>query len=183
MSRLRPFEHWGAWVWIPLEAGISVCAFILCVGSAALRRADPPSKESCQMYIGLRNWKTSQGPKGCRAIEREREREKGRESCSSSHCPSARCVSVANAVCKSANIFWNSGLNMKKSKWDGRAIAQAVNRWLPTAAARVQIRVQSCGICGGQSDAGATSASLPIFIPPISSQSPSLSPGAGTIGQ
>jgi hypothetical protein len=28
----------------------------------------------------------------------------------------------------------------------GRAIAQAVSRWLPTAAARVQNRVWSCGI-------------------------------------
>jgi hypothetical protein len=28
----------------------------------------------------------------------------------------------------------------------GRAIAQAVSRWLPTAAARVQTRVWSCGI-------------------------------------
>jgi hypothetical protein len=31
------------------------------------------------------------------------------------------------------------------------AIAQAVSRWLPTAAARVRARVRSCGICGGQS--------------------------------
>jgi hypothetical protein len=37
----------------------------------------------------------------------------------------------------------------------GRAIAQAVNRWLPTAAARVQTQVWSSGICGGQSGAGA----------------------------
>jgi hypothetical protein len=28
----------------------------------------------------------------------------------------------------------------------GNAIAQAVSRWLPTAAARVQTRVWSCGI-------------------------------------
>jgi hypothetical protein len=32
-----------------------------------------------------------------------------------------------------------------------RAIAQAVSRWLPTAAARAQTRGWSCGICGGQS--------------------------------
>jgi hypothetical protein len=37
----------------------------------------------------------------------------------------------------------------------GRAIAQAVSRWLPTAAARVQSQVRSCGICGGQSGTGA----------------------------
>jgi hypothetical protein len=32
----------------------------------------------------------------------------------------------------------------------GRAIAQAVSRWLPTAASRVRARVWSSGICGGQ---------------------------------
>jgi hypothetical protein len=37
----------------------------------------------------------------------------------------------------------------------GRAIAQAVSRWLPTAAAQVRARVWSSGICGGQSGAGA----------------------------
>jgi hypothetical protein len=33
----------------------------------------------------------------------------------------------------------------------GRAIAQAVSRQLPTAAARVQAQIRSCGICGAQS--------------------------------
>jgi hypothetical protein len=37
----------------------------------------------------------------------------------------------------------------------GRAIAQAVSRWLPTAAARVRSQVRSCGTCGGQSGTGA----------------------------
>jgi hypothetical protein len=37
----------------------------------------------------------------------------------------------------------------------GRAIAQEVSRWLPTAAARVRARIKSCGICGGQSGTGA----------------------------
>jgi hypothetical protein len=37
----------------------------------------------------------------------------------------------------------------------GRAIAQAVSRWLPATAARVRARVWSSGICGGQSGAGA----------------------------
>jgi hypothetical protein len=32
----------------------------------------------------------------------------------------------------------------------GRAIAQAVSRWLPIAAVRVRARVWSYGICGGQ---------------------------------
>jgi hypothetical protein len=58
-----------------------------------------------------------------------------------------------------------------------RTIAQAVSRWLPTAAARVRSRVSS-GICGGQSGAGAGSLRvlrfpLPIFIPPIAQKSPS----------
>jgi hypothetical protein len=37
----------------------------------------------------------------------------------------------------------------------GRAIAEAVSRWLPTEATRVQSRVWSSGICGGQSGVGA----------------------------
>jgi hypothetical protein len=37
-------------------------------------------------------------------------------------------------------------------RWpQGRAIAQVVSRWLPTAAARVRSQVRSCGICGGHS--------------------------------
>jgi hypothetical protein len=53
----------------------------------------------------------------------------------------------------------------------GRAIAQAVNRWLPTAAARVRSQAKWCGICGGQSAIGADflrvlQFPLPIFIPP-----------------
>jgi hypothetical protein len=52
------------------------------------------------------------------------------------------------------------------------AIALAVSRWLPTAAARVW----SSGICGGQSGAGAgfpraLRFPLPIFIPPNSPSS------------
>jgi hypothetical protein len=58
----------------------------------------------------------------------------------------------------------------------GRSIAQAVSRWLPTAAARVLARVWSSGICGGQSGAGAgflrvLRFPLPIFIPPNSPSS------------
>jgi hypothetical protein len=48
-----------SWVRIPIEAWMSVCLYcvcaVLCVGSAALRRTDPPSKESYRLCIGLRN--------------------------------------------------------------------------------------------------------------------------------
>jgi hypothetical protein len=57
----------------------------------------------------------------------------------------------------------------------GRAVAQAVSRWLPTAAARVRVRA-ACGVCGEQSDTGAgflrvLRFSLPVIIPPISPSS------------
>jgi hypothetical protein len=56
----------------------------------------------------------------------------------------------------------------------GRAVAQAVSRWLPIAAARVRLRA-ACGVCGGQSgiEAGFLRVlrfPLPI-IPPISPSS------------
>jgi hypothetical protein len=56
-----------------------------------------------------------------------------------------------------------------------RAIAQAVSRWLPNAAARVRIRA-ACGFCGRQSGTGASILRvlrfpLPIIIPPISPSS------------
>jgi hypothetical protein len=38
--------------------------------------------------------------------------------------------------------------------YNGRVVARAVIRQLPTAAARVLARVRSCGICGGQSGTG-----------------------------
>jgi hypothetical protein len=57
----------------------------------------------------------------------------------------------------------------------GRAVAQAVSRWLPTAVARVRVGA-ACGICGGQSGTGAGFLRvfrflLPIIIPPISPSS------------
>jgi ribosomal protein S14 len=56
----------------------------------------------------------------------------------------------------------------------GRAVAQSVSRWLPTAAARVRVRA-ACGVCGRQSGIGAgflrvLRFPLPI-IPPISPSS------------
>jgi hypothetical protein len=60
---------------------------------------------------------------------------------------------------------------------DGRALAQAVSRWLPTAAARVRARVWSSGEqSGAGSGAGAgflrvLRFPLPIFIPPTSPSS------------
>jgi hypothetical protein len=61
--------------------------------------------------------------------------------------------------------------NVNNISTDGRAVARAVSRWLPTAAARVRIRA-ACGVCGGQSGTGAGFLQvlrfpLPI-IPPIS---------------
>jgi hypothetical protein len=60
----------------------------------------------------------------------------------------------------------------------GRAIAQAVSRWLPTAAARVRSQVRSCGISCGRSGTGAgflrvLPFPLPTFIPPNAPQSSS----------
>jgi hypothetical protein len=83
----------------------------------------------------------------------------------------ARCVShnVWGSLCSCIQDIWYSS---------GRDIAPAVSRWLPTAASWVRARVWSCGICGGQSGAGAgflriLRFPLPIFIPPIAPQSPS----------
>jgi hypothetical protein len=64
----------GIVVWIPLKALMSVCLYSVLYCSvyvAALRLADPQSKESYRLCIGLRNWKSGQGPTyGCRAIDR-----------------------------------------------------------------------------------------------------------------
>jgi hypothetical protein len=38
-------------------------------------------------------------------------------SCSSSHCPTARCVSAANSVCNFVDIFTNSYLSLESLVW------------------------------------------------------------------
>jgi hypothetical protein len=70
-------------------------------------------------------------------------------------------------------------VNTVHKKRDGRIIAQAVGRRLPTAAAQVQAQVKSCGICGGQSGFGfSRQFSFYRLLP-----THHLSSGAGTIGQ
>jgi hypothetical protein len=81
------------------------------------------------------------------------------------------------------NSHWHSVLPLSWCTNKGRAIAQAVSRWLPTSVTRVRVR-GACGVCGGQSSMGAgflrvLRFPLPI-IPPISPSS--YSPRAGTIG-
>jgi hypothetical protein len=72
MNCLRPLKHWVSGFEFQPRHGC-LCVFILfvllCVYVEALRWADPPSRESYRLCIGLRNWKSGQGPtKGCRAI-------------------------------------------------------------------------------------------------------------------
>jgi hypothetical protein len=68
MKCLRPLEHWAREFESHSRHG-RMCAFILCVGKASWW-TDHLSKESYQLCIGLRHWKSDQGPtKGCRAIE------------------------------------------------------------------------------------------------------------------
>jgi hypothetical protein len=82
---------------------------------------------------------------------------------------------IGNITVNYSSIKFSQLLYLLSAK--GRAIAQAVSRWLPTAAARVRAQIWSCGICGGQSGAGAgflrVLRFLPIFIPPTGPQSPS----------
>jgi hypothetical protein len=55
----------------------------------------------------------------------------------------------------------------------GRAVAQAVSPWLPTATARFRLRA-ACGVCGGQSGTGAGFLRVLRFpLPIISPISPS----------
>jgi hypothetical protein len=94
------------------------------------------------------------------------------------------------------NRVWRGGVNKERKKelhfFDvrkGRVIAQAVSRWLPTAAAPFWTRVRSCGICDGESGIGGQVFSEYIGFPCQSSfhrllhSHHHLSFGAGAIGQ
>jgi hypothetical protein len=72
--------------------------------------------------------------------------------------------------------------NLKKKVNFGRAIARAVSRRLPTAAAWVRTQVRSCEVCGTQSGTRAGflpihQFPLPILIPPTALHSSSISRG------
>jgi hypothetical protein len=76
------------------------------------------------------------------------------------------CSVVSNAL-----PYTPKDYNLKRGKGTGRAVAQAVSRWLPTVAARIRVRA-ACGVCSGQSGIGAGFLGvlrfpLPI-IPPVS---------------
>jgi hypothetical protein len=93
--------------------------------------------------------------------------------------PAVKCDPHAlHARTSNHALYWVPRLKAQLTAWRGRAISHAVSRRLPTAAARVPARVQSCGICSGQSGYGAgflrvLRFPLPNLIPPIAPQSPS----------
>jgi hypothetical protein len=75
--------------------------------------------------------------------------------------------------------LWNKQLRWGRNQIEVLVIAQAVSRRLPTTAARVRAQIRSCGICGGQSDAGAgflrvLRFPLPTVTPPNTPQSSSI---------
>jgi hypothetical protein len=72
-------------------------------------------------------------------------------------------------------VVWVQFQEGKEVFFLGRAIGQAVSRWLPIATVRVRDRVTSGDICGEQSGTGAgfiriLRFPLPIFSPPIAPQ-------------
>jgi hypothetical protein len=81
------------------------------------------------------------------------------------------------------NLPKDKGSPARKADNLGRAVVQAVSRWLPTAEARVRVR-EACGVCCGQSGIGAGFVLVLRFpLPIVPSISPSsCSPGASTIG-
>jgi hypothetical protein len=67
----------------------------------------------------------------------------------------------------------SSEANYKVRHSIGRAVVQAVSRWLPTAAARVRVRA-TCVVCGGQSGTRAGFLRvLRLLLPIIQQISPS----------
>jgi hypothetical protein len=56
-ARSKALEHCGRRFESHSKHGC-LCAFILCL-YCSVRRADAPSKESCRLCIGLRNWKAA----------------------------------------------------------------------------------------------------------------------------
>jgi hypothetical protein len=59
---LWPAQTLGSWVWIPLEAWMSVCLFRLCCPMCAgsgLATGWSPSKKSYRLCKRLRNWKAA----------------------------------------------------------------------------------------------------------------------------
>jgi hypothetical protein len=66
-----PTRTFGSWVRIPLEAWISACVYFVfvlsCVQLAALRKDDPPSKETCQLRKKIKKLKKQ--PRSTRAVE------------------------------------------------------------------------------------------------------------------
>jgi hypothetical protein len=68
-----PAQTLGSWVRIPLEALMSVWVYfvfvLFCLQIAALRGADPPSKESYRLCKWSRNWKKAKAQQ--RAVEPE----------------------------------------------------------------------------------------------------------------
>jgi hypothetical protein len=72
LNCLSPLEHWDPWFESHLRHGCQY-AFVLCLccSVCALRRADPPSKESYRLCKKVKKLKSGQGPtKGCRTIDR-----------------------------------------------------------------------------------------------------------------
>jgi hypothetical protein len=71
--------------------------------------------------------------------------------------------------CDNVNNILNVRLEHFLPNYGTDTVAQAVSRWLPTAAIRVRVRA-ACGVCGGQSGTGpgflrALRVSLPIILP------------------
>jgi Ni,Fe-hydrogenase I cytochrome b subunit len=84
--------------------------------------------------------------------------------------------SFSRGMCLYVAVLFRNYFQECSNSNAGRAIAQAVSRRLPTAAARVQARVRSYAICGEESGTGAGFLQvlrfpLPIRIPQIAPQS------------